>query len=38
MSKIANGEPYNITPTIEDASVFDHLVPSIQKSVEQKRV
>jgi propionyl-CoA synthetase len=38
MSKIANGEPYNITPTIEDASVFDHLIPAIQKSVEQKRV
>jgi propionyl-CoA synthetase len=37
MSKIANGEPYNVTPTIEDASVFDHLIPAIQKSVERKR-
>jgi propionyl-CoA synthetase len=29
MSKIANNEPYKITPTIEDASVFDHLAPAI---------
>jgi propionyl-CoA synthetase len=38
MSKIANGEPYKITPTIEDATVFDHLVPAIQESVQNKKV
>ncbi|KAG7353856.1 AMP-dependent synthetase and ligase [Nitzschia inconspicua] len=38
MSKIANDEPYNITPTIEDASVFDHLIPAIQESVQEKIV
>lgn len=29
MSKIADGKPYKITPTIEDATVFDHLNPAI---------
>lgn len=38
MSKIANGEAYKVTPTIEDASVFDHLIPAIQESVRQKKV
>lgn len=37
MSKIANGQPYTITATIEDASVFDHLIPAIEESVRQKK-
>lgn len=31
MSKIANGESFKITPTIEDPTVFDHLTPAIKK-------
>lgn len=31
MTKIANGEKYKITPTIDDPSVFDHLEPAIQR-------
>ena len=33
MSKIANGQEYKITPTIEDARVFDDLEPAIRKLV-----
>ena len=33
MSKIANGQEYKITPTIEDAGVFDDLEPTIRKLV-----
>ena len=33
MAKIANGQTYTITPTIEDATVFDHLEPAIQELV-----
>jgi propionyl-CoA synthetase len=33
MSKIANGEDFKITPTIEDPTVFDHLTPAIKKLV-----
>lgn len=33
MSKIANGEEYTITPTIEDATVFDRLDPAIRQLV-----
>lgn len=33
MSKIANGEEYKITPTIEDATIFDYLGPEIQRLV-----
>lgn len=33
MSKIANGQEYKITPTIEDAGVFDDLEPAIRKLV-----
>jgi propionyl-CoA synthetase len=38
MSKIANGEPYTITPTIEDEKVFDHLAPAILEAVSKKKV
>jgi len=31
MSRIANGEAWTITPTIEDPKVFDYLVPEIEK-------
>ena len=31
MSKIANGEPYKITPTVEDVTIFDYLEPEILK-------
>lgn len=33
MSKIANGKEYKVTPTIEDASVFEHLTPAITELV-----
>jgi propionyl-CoA synthetase len=33
MSSIANGEPYSITPTIEDAAVLTYLEPIIQELV-----
>ena len=36
MQKIANGEEYAITPTIEDRTVFDALVPAIQSLVAEK--
>jgi len=29
MAKIANGEPYSVTPTIEDPHIFDWLAPEI---------
>jgi len=31
MAKIANGQPYTVTPTIEDATIFDYLEPEIIK-------
>jgi propionyl-CoA synthetase len=37
MAKIANGQPYNITPTIEDEKVFDHLAPAILDLVGNKK-
>ena len=33
MQKIANGEEYTITPTVEDATVFDTLGPEIRRLV-----
>lgn len=33
MKKIANGEPYTITPTIEDPTIFDYLAPEIRSLV-----
>lgn len=38
MSKIANGEEWTITPTIEDPAVFDHLEPSIVDLVARKKL
>jgi propionyl-CoA synthetase len=38
MGKIANGEPWTITPTIEDEKVFDHLAPAIRESVRNKKL
>jgi propionyl-CoA synthetase len=35
MSKIANGEPYRITPTIEDPEVFTYLQPIIERLVKE---
>lgn len=35
MSKIANGEDYKITPTIEDPNIFDYLGPVIQELVQK---
>lgn len=35
MSKIANEEAYKITPTIENPTVFDHLIPVIQDLVSE---
>lgn len=35
MSKIANGEEYKITPTIEDPNIFDYLEPEIRKLVDK---
>jgi len=35
MSKIANGKPYEITPTIENPNLFDYLAPEIKKLVEK---
>ena len=37
MRKIANGEEYTITPTIEDIRVFDDLTPAILKLVNDKK-
>jgi propionyl-CoA synthetase len=37
MSKIANGEPYKITPTIEDATIFDTLAPEIVRLMENQK-
>lgn len=37
MSKIANGEDYNITPTIEDPTIFEYLEPVIKKLVGKKK-
>ena len=31
MTKIANGEAYSVTPTVEDDTIFDYLEPIIQK-------
>jgi len=36
MRKIANGEEYTVTPTIEDPSVFDDLSPVILKLVNEQ--
>ena len=36
MSKIANGEEYKITPTIDDPKIFDYLEPVIQKLMGRK--
>jgi propionyl-CoA synthetase len=33
MAKIANGQEYTVTPTIEDPKVFDYLAPIIQDLV-----
>jgi hypothetical protein len=38
MSKIANGEPYKISPTIEDESVVEILAPKILDLVGKKIV
>eukprot|EP00529_Nitzschia_sp_RCC80_P017375 CAMPEP_0113496648 /NCGR_PEP_ID=MMETSP0014_2-20120614/30229_1 /TAXON_ID=2857 /ORGANISM="Nitzschia sp." /LENGTH=824 /DNA_ID=CAMNT_0000390575 /DNA_START=81 /DNA_END=2555 /DNA_ORIENTATION=+ /assembly_acc=CAM_ASM_000159 len=38
MSKIANGENWTITPTIEDPTVFDHLEPAILGLVAKKKL
>jgi len=35
MSKIADGEPWTITPTVDDPDVFMYLEPEIRKLVEQ---
>jgi propionyl-CoA synthetase len=37
MSKIANGLPYKVTPTIEDASIFDHISQVIVDLVRNKK-
>ena len=38
MAKIANGEEYIVTPTVEDQSVFDYLEPVIHKiAAEEKK-
>jgi propionyl-CoA synthetase len=37
MSKIANGQPYSITPTIEDSDIFNYLEPEIIKTVRGPR-
>ena len=37
MSKIANGEEYTITPTVEDADIFDYLEPVIRDTVRRHR-
>ena len=36
MRKIANGEPYSITPTIEDPCIFEYLAPEIRSLVASK--
>jgi propionyl-CoA synthetase len=33
MAKIAKGQPYTVTPTIEDPNIFEQLEPEIQKLV-----
>jgi propionyl-CoA synthetase len=38
MSKIANGEEYTITPTVEDPAVFEYLEPMIQELKSRKRI
>ena len=38
MTKIANGEAYKITPTIEDPAIFDYLVPEIVKLMKRSRL
>lgn len=35
MAKIANGEEYKITPTVEDPLIFEYLEPEIQKLVRE---
>lgn len=37
MSKIANGVPYKVTPTIEDATILDHLTQVIMDLVRNKK-
>eukprot|EP00985_Skeletonema_marinoi_P013039 scaffold6427_cov202-Skeletonema_marinoi.AAC.7 len=36
MRKIANGEDYVVTPTVEDPNIFDELTPFILKVVGKK--
>ena len=36
MSKIANGEEYKVTPTIDDPGVFDYLEPVIHDLMGRK--
>jgi hypothetical protein len=36
MSKIANGEEYTITPTVEDPAIFDYLEPVIQQLIAEE--
>jgi len=38
MTKIANGEDYTITPTIEDPNIFDILEPQIKEVVQSSTV
>lgn len=38
MAKIANGEPYKISPTIEDESMVEILAPQILDLVDKKIV
>jgi hypothetical protein len=38
MAKIANGENYTITPTIEDPNIFDILEPQIKELVQSSTV
>ena len=36
MSKIANGEEYKVTPTIEDPKIFEYLEPVIKELMARK--
>jgi propionyl-CoA synthetase len=36
MSKIANGQEYTITPTVEDPAIFEYLEPIIKALVARK--
>jgi hypothetical protein len=37
MAKIANGEAYTVTPTIEDPAIFEYLEPEIRKLLDSER-